>query len=131
VSNNVSSVVWPWREKSATGAKPEKSNPSAIKVIVQVAIMVCIGLLLYAWLKHAVMAFVVWGLAGVVLVSGFFILPVFVGLLLYFIAQEFTKHIILPYVISSVGFIGLLICGSMFLNNKIKDRNDFKITKIL
>ena len=80
MSNNVSSVVWPWREKSATGAKPEKNNPSAIKVIVQVAIMVCIGLLLYAWLKHAVMAFAVWGLAGVVLVAGFFIPPVFAAI---------------------------------------------------
>jgi positive regulator of sigma E activity len=60
-----------------------------------------------------------------------FILPVFAGLTLYFIARIFIKNIVLPYVISAAGFglsIGFLY---FFLNNIAKSRNDFKITKIL
>jgi hypothetical protein len=51
-----------------------------------------------------------------------FILPVFLGLVLYFTTEN--------YVVSGLGFIlsvGLLY---YFLNKKIKIRNDFKITKI-
>lgn len=60
-----------------------------------------------------------------------FILPVFTGLLLYFIAQAFTENIILPYIISGTGFILSVVFLYYFLNNIVKGRNDFKITKIL
>jgi sigma-E factor negative regulatory protein RseC len=60
-----------------------------------------------------------------------FIMPVFIGLSLYFITQVFTKNIILPYVISGVGFILSVVFLYFFLNNIIKNKNDFKITKIL
>jgi len=60
-----------------------------------------------------------------------FILPVFTGLLLYFITQMFTKNIILPYVVSGTGFLLSVVFLYFFLNNRIKGRNDFKITKIL
>jgi sigma-E factor negative regulatory protein RseC len=60
-----------------------------------------------------------------------FILPVFTGLLLYFITQVFTKNIILPYIISGAGFILSVVFLYYFLNNIVKGRNDFKITKIL
>jgi len=60
-----------------------------------------------------------------------FIAPVFTGLLLYFIARIFTKDIVLPYIISGSGFILSVVFLYFFLNNIVKGRNDFRITKIL
>ena len=60
-----------------------------------------------------------------------FILPIFTGLLLYFITQVFTKNIVLPYIISGTGFILSVVFLYYFLNNTVKGRNDFRITKIL
>ena len=60
-----------------------------------------------------------------------FILPVFTGLLLYFIAQMFTGNMILPYIVSGVGFLLTVAFLYFFLNNIVKGRNDFKIIKIL
>jgi len=60
-----------------------------------------------------------------------FILPVFIGLLLYFIARIFTENIVLTYIISGAGFIFAFAFLCFFLNNIVKGRNDLKITKIL
>ena len=60
-----------------------------------------------------------------------FILPVLTGFLLYFISRLFVKNIVLPYVISFIGFILSVVFLYYFLNNIVKGRNDFKITKIL
>lgn len=60
-----------------------------------------------------------------------FILPVFTGLFLYFIAGIFTENIILPYAVSAAGFVLSIGFLYFFLNNIVKGRNDFKITKIL
>jgi sigma-E factor negative regulatory protein RseC len=61
-----------------------------------------------------------------------FILPVFTGILLYFTARAFMgENNILPYIISGTGFILSIVFLHFFLNNKIKGRNDFKVTKIL
>ena len=75
--NTVSSVVWPWREKLAAPASPKQAAPKASSVLIQAAVMAAIGAGLYFWLKHTAMGLVVWCLAGVVLVSGFFLPPVF------------------------------------------------------
>ena len=60
-----------------------------------------------------------------------FILPIFCGLALYFIARLFTENIVLPYVASMAGF--MLSVGFLyyFLNNIVKGRDDFRMTKIL
>ena len=60
-----------------------------------------------------------------------FILPVFTGFLFYFISQAFIKNIILPYIISGTGFILSVVFLYYFLNNIVRGRNDFKITRIL
>ena len=60
-----------------------------------------------------------------------FILPVFTGLILYFIGQLFSKNEILPYIVSGIGFVLSVVFLYFFLNNIVKGRNDFKITKIL
>ena len=60
-----------------------------------------------------------------------FILPIFTGLLLYFIAGIFTKNIMLPYIISGIGFILSIVFLYFFMNKLAKSKNNFKITKIL
>ena len=59
-----------------------------------------------------------------------FILPVFSGLMFYFAAQALTKNITAPYIVSLAGFIASFVFLYFLLNNK-KNKNDFKITKIL
>ena len=52
-----------------------------------------------------------------------FILPVFMGFVLYFTTTS--------YIIAGTGFVLTVIIAYFLLNNKIKNRNDFEITKIL
>ena len=52
-----------------------------------------------------------------------FILPIFIGLVLYFITEN--------YIISGTGFIFFIIFLYCFLNKKIKNSSDFKIIKII
>ena len=80
MNNNVLSVVWPWREQSAGAAKPKQTGPSRTAVVTQTAVMAAIGALVYGWLDHPAMGIAVWGLAAVVLVSGFFLPPVFAAI---------------------------------------------------
>ena len=80
MNNNVSSVVWPWREKLAGKTEPKKAGPSWITVVVQAAVMAAIGSILYWWPKHHAAGIAAWSLAAVVLVSGFFIPPVFAAI---------------------------------------------------
>lgn len=75
--DKVSSVVWPWRENAAAAGAPKKAGPKYTAVVIQAAVVAGIGWLVYAWLKHPVMAAIVWGMAGVILVSGLFVPPVF------------------------------------------------------
>lgn len=77
MQNTVSSVVWPWREKDAAKSAPQKTGPAASTVLLQAGIMAVIGALVYWKLDHRAMGLAVWILAAIVLVSGFFIPPVF------------------------------------------------------
>ena len=77
MSNSVYSVVWPWREKMADRPAVKKVENPRKNAAIQAAVMVVIGFLIYRWLGHKTMGMIVWGLATVVLVSGFFIPPVF------------------------------------------------------
>jgi sigma-E factor negative regulatory protein RseC len=72
--------------------------------------------------------------AAVLIYAGaVFIMPVFAGLLLYFIADFFINNIAAPYIISGSGFVLSIICLYYFFNNIAKKRKsrDFKITKII
>ena len=62
-----------------------------------------------------------------------FILPVFTGLIFYFIANYIINNIIAPYIIAGAGFILSIIFIYKFINNIAKKRKakDFKITKII
>ena len=80
MQNTVSSVVWPWREKDAAKSAPKKTGPAASTVLLQAGIMAVIGALVYWKLDHRAMGLAVWILAAIVLVSGFFIPPVFKAL---------------------------------------------------
>ncbi|MGD9780762.1 MAG: hypothetical protein AB7V14_01270 [Kiritimatiellia bacterium] len=80
MSNPVASVVWPWREKDAAPSAPRKTGPSAAAVLLQTGIMAAIGAGLYWGLDRRPMGIVVWSLAGIVLISGFFVPPVFAAI---------------------------------------------------
>ena len=60
-----------------------------------------------------------------------FILPVFIGLLLYFAARVFTGEGLLPYVVSGAGFVLSVGLVCFLLNRVVKGREDFRITRIL
>lgn len=60
-----------------------------------------------------------------------FILPVFTGLLLYFLARIFIENQVLPYIISGTGFVFSVVFLYFFLNNIVKGRSDFRITRII
>ena len=60
-----------------------------------------------------------------------FVLPVFIGLTLYFIAQLFTESEFLPYIVSGIGFLLSVVFLYFFLNRVAKRRKDFKITRII
>ena len=63
-----------------------------------------------------------------------FILPVIIGIILYFTADNLCKNSeneILPYIVAGIGFVTSVVFLYFFLDNTAKNRNDFKITKIL
>ncbi|MCL2159548.1 MAG: SoxR reducing system RseC family protein [Oscillospiraceae bacterium] len=60
-----------------------------------------------------------------------FLLPVFAGLSLYFVAASLVESLVLPYVVSAAGFLASVAFLYYFLNNIAKKRNDFKITRII
>jgi hypothetical protein len=78
--STVPSIVWPWRERDAARTAPRKTGPAAATVLLQVGVMAAIGAGLYGWLGHRAMGIAAWSLAGVVLVSGFFVPPVFAAI---------------------------------------------------
>jgi sigma-E factor negative regulatory protein RseC len=71
--------------------------------------------------------------AVLIYASAVFILPVFTGLVLYFIADLLINNIVVPYIASGTGFILSIACLYYFFNKIAKKRtsSDFKITKIL
>ena len=76
-SDRVAAVVWPWRE----GAQGTAINRGAEKrkALIQFALMLFVAWLLYKFAPHKGMAYVVATLACIVLISGFFIRPVFMA----------------------------------------------------
>ena|GEM_PF-1286256 len=62
-----------------------------------------------------------------------FILPVFTGLILYFISVFFINNIVVPYIIFGAGLILSVIFIYYIMNDIVKKRKarDFKITKII
>lgn len=71
----VSATVWPWMEpRQADGSAEDRGYG---KVLLQVAIMVAIALFLRFVVHHRAVSTVVFTLAGVVSISGFFLPPVY------------------------------------------------------
>jgi sigma-E factor negative regulatory protein RseC len=60
-----------------------------------------------------------------------FLLPLIVGLSVYFIALKFTANEIMPYILSGVSFIASIVFLYYFLNKIVKGREDFVIGRIL
>lgn len=76
----VMETVWPWREQKTIVHASRDVKSRHTKAIIQFLVMVLIGFFLYKVIgsSHSqTMAIVVWSLAGVVILSGFFCTPVF------------------------------------------------------
>lgn len=52
---------------------PREARPLRKAAAIQAAVMAALGSGLFWWLGHRIMGIVAWGLAGIVLISGFFI----------------------------------------------------------
>ena len=76
-TDRVAAVVWPWRE----GKQGDVINRGAEKrkAVIQFALMLFVAGLLYTYAPHKIMAYIVTTLACVMLISGFFVRPVFMA----------------------------------------------------
>ena len=61
MNNDVSSVVWPWREHPAGKTESKKAGHSWIAAAVQACALVAMGFLSHG--KHPVLGNILWGLA--------------------------------------------------------------------
>jgi hypothetical protein len=78
-TKRVMDTVWPWKAAAAgVAAAPKKSN--LVPGLVQAGVMAAIGFVLFKLFGHRTMAYVVWGLAAVVLGSALFVPPVFAAI---------------------------------------------------
>jgi hypothetical protein len=70
---------WPWK---AIGTPPAVKTPMSMKTkaTIQAPLMVLVGYLIYRWTGHLIGPAIVWTLAGVVLVGGWFVPPIFHGI---------------------------------------------------
>lgn len=71
MSRSVQEVVWNWRERGAsTHADPSLRSRLRRKAVIQTLVMGVIGAVLLGLFGHRIVAFVVWGLAAVILILG-------------------------------------------------------------
>jgi len=69
---------WTWK---AVGTPPPVKVPMSIKVkaLIQAPVMGLVGYLIYRWTGHLIGPVIVWSLAGLLLIGGLFIPPIFHG----------------------------------------------------
>jgi hypothetical protein len=79
-AQRVIETVWPWQATKPGGPRPEAGLPAVARGGIQAVIMGIIGFLLYRYLGHERMAYVVWSLALGVLASAVFLPPVFAAI---------------------------------------------------
>ena len=65
MSKKTTEVVWKWEKAGAESAPA--AAPSKTRYWIQFAVMAAVGALIYFWLRHPVGAYVVWGLAALLL----------------------------------------------------------------
>ncbi len=71
--------VWKWR---VLGDPPPKKKPMnmRVKATIQAPIMVLVGYVIYRWTGHLIGPAIVWSLAAVVFIGGWFVPPMFHGM---------------------------------------------------
>lgn len=100
--NSVSKVIWPWKEQES-GPANGKGMPHWVRALIQTAVMVVIASILYFWAKHQLMGTIVYSLAGIVLVSGLIVPPVFNAIerfgkaLGHYVATGLTWVLLVPF----------------------------------
>lgn len=67
---------WDWKA-GGTRPAPKRHMDNRVKAVVQAVVMSAVGAFFFFKKQHVIPAAIVWSLAGVVLVSGLFIPPVF------------------------------------------------------
>jgi len=78
LSLSVQEVVWNWREHEASPrADSSVRNHLRRKAVIQALVMGVIGAILLGLFGHRIVAFVVWGLAAVILILGLAAPPVY------------------------------------------------------
>ncbi|HOW98702.1 MAG TPA: hypothetical protein P5567_05920 [Kiritimatiellia bacterium] len=75
--NEVSAVVWPWCRAKASQDPAAAARALRHKALIQAIVTAVVGAALYFLFKHALAAYIVWGIAAFVLVTGFLVQPVF------------------------------------------------------
>ncbi|MBN1269804.1 MAG: hypothetical protein JXB04_09465 [Kiritimatiellae bacterium] len=115
----ISDAVWRWRDAAADKHVPQKGKSLRAKALRQAAIMACIGLAVFFLLHHRAMAYAVWVLTAVVLVSGLWIPPVFKAIESFgawlgkIVATGLTWALLAPlyYTVFLAGHLVLLVTG--------------------
>ena len=116
--NAVSRVVWSWTAEAAVNAE-RKNMPRPMRALIQSVVMVIIALLMFFWIKHEVLATIIIILAGVVLISGVAIPPVFNAIERFgrflgkIVSKGLTWILLLPfyYICFAVGHFFLVLRG--------------------
>ncbi len=99
--NVVSKTVWPWQEE--LGTKNDSTGlPRPARACIQVVVMLIIGGIL-TWAEKTIMSYIVFSLAGIVLVCGLFIPPAFSAIerfgkaLGHYVATGLTWILLVPF----------------------------------
>jgi hypothetical protein len=115
-------AVWRWRDaKDSTKGAKDDAGARIRAALIQVVVMVCIGLLLQLVFKKVIMARIVWSLAGVVLVSGLFIPPVFRAIERFGAALGRWAAVGLTWLLLVPFFYLFFVPGRMIIKLKGKD----------
>jgi hypothetical protein len=111
--------TWPWQGLGK--APPEKKPmPIRVKATIQAAAMAAIGFIIYKVFDHLIGPAIVWTLAGLVLVGGWFVPPIFHGFekfgakLAYWVSAGLTWGLLVPffYITFTFGRLVLLLRGA-------------------
>jgi hypothetical protein len=114
----VRTVVWPWRERKAP-TPADRARARYRRCVIEALIMSAAGTLILVWKHHRVPAIILYSMAGLFLVSGMFISPVYNVLkgMVEFLVRVLTTMVnwilLAPffYVVFTFGRLMLLLKG--------------------
>jgi hypothetical protein len=106
--------TWPWQGLGK--APPEKkSMPVRIKATIQAVVMTVIGFIIFRIFDHLIGPIIVWTLAALVIVGGWFVPPLFYGFekagakLAFWVSAGLTWGLLVPFFYVTFGFGRLVL----------------------